>query len=268
LPEKLKQAFSFTFTGKIWNLLTDHEARYLFLELRDEEAHQVSFAACLLSEQRLLWEALSFDEPWWLGMSAADADTLVLHTFEDSQTPEQKSYFAMDVLSRQVIWRGRELQVMDIRYPWLYGFIRHEDEKHYLQVSIEDRTEKQLSPGTLAQQLDRLFAENKYIRRPFHYTEEEAYFETVSSFISTYLNRHALEGCEYLQHQGRIFISYYVEEDKALANYLLVLSAEGELLLHEKLDDHLSRVGLGTFFIAHHYLLFVRHKRELLAYAI
>ncbi|MFP4092432.1 MAG: DUF4905 domain-containing protein, partial [Cyclobacteriaceae bacterium] len=260
--------FSFSFTGKIWNLLTDHDARYLFLELRDEEAHQVSFAACLLSEQRLLWQDLTFSEPWWLGLSAADADVLIFHEFEDTQTPEKKSYFALDVLQQEVCWKSQHLQVIDIRYPWVYGFESVGDETHFRKVSLHGDAEKYLSHKEAHLELRKFSTENKYIRHPFHYTEEDAYFETVSGFILHFLNLNPLKGCEYLEYEGKIFISYYIAEDKALANYLLVLDQEGKPLLHEKMDDQLSQVGLDTFFIAHHHVLFVRHKRELLSYAI
>jgi hypothetical protein len=75
-------------------------------------------------------------------------------------------------------------------------------------------------------------------------------------------------GCEYLDESGLIFISYYMEEDKALANYLLVVDTEGALLLHEKLDDQLSHIGLGTFMLVRDQLIFIKQKRELLSYAI
>jgi hypothetical protein len=249
-------------------MLADHEALHLFLEIRDETAHQVSFSAYALEARKLLWQNQRFEEDWWIGMTAADQDALILHTFEDTENPEKKAFFAVRSSSGEVMWKSGRLQVMDVYQQHIYGFEREEDETLYKGISIETNQEKSLSLDEVAQALKEVSGENKYIRHPFHYTEEEAYFKTVSQFIQQYLNQSPLRACEYLEHHKSIFISYYIEEGKALANYLLVVDEEGELQLHEKLDDQLSQPGLGTFMIIRDQLVFIKRKRELLSYAI
>lgn len=255
-------------SAKIWNLLTDHQARYLYLELRDEEAHQVSFSAYRIVEKQMAWQDLRFDENWWIGMSAADQDLLVLHTFEDTENPEKKAYFAIDSESQQIVWESKSLQVMDIQYPLIYGYERQKDKMLYKYQSVTDATEKSLPQKEALAELQKISVENKYIRHPFHYTENEPYFETVRKFILEYLNQAPIKGCEYLEYQQLIFVSYYIEENKALANYLLVIDQEGALQLHEKLDDQLSQIGWGSFMIIRDQLMFVKRKRELVSYAM
>lgn len=268
MPKKLKLVFSFSSPAKIWNLLTDHEARYLYLELRDEGAHQVSFAAYDITGQKLLWDDLRFEENWWIGMSAADAKLLVLHTFEDSENPEVKSFFAIDNTSQKVIWQNTDFQVMGVSEGCLYGYIRKNETTFYKSLSPETKRQQNLSLEEVEQSLTEISGENKYIRQPFHYTEEDAHFETVSHFVQHFLNIRPVQVCEYLEYRSLILISYYVEEAKALANYLLVVDTEGVLLLHEKLDDQLEHVGMGTFMLIRDQLIFIKKKRELLSYAI
>lgn len=268
MPKKLNFIFSFSSPAKIWNLLADHEARYLYLELRDEEAHQVSFAAYNLHARKLLWDDLQLEEDWWIGMSAADANLLVLHTFDDSDNPEVKSFLVIDNTSRKIVWQDSELQIMDAYQGDLYGFIRKDKTTIYKSVSLEAGRQQNLSLEEVERALADVSVENKYIRHPFHYTEEDTYFKTVSRFVQHYLNRQPKLGCEYLDENGLIFISYYMEEDKALANYLLVVDTEGALLLHEKLDEQLSHIGLGTFMLVRDQLIYIKQKRELLSYAI
>ncbi len=267
MPKKLKSAFSFSSTVKIWKLLTDHEAHYLYLELRDEEAHQVSFAAYDLQARELLWDDLHFEEDWWVSLSVAEGQLLVLHTYEDSDNPEVKSFFAIHNDTKKVVWQDQRLQVLNVYQGKLYGFIKEDTATSYKSISLETNDQHNLSDEETARVLERASAENKYIRHPFHYVEEDAYFGTVSRFVQHYLNQQIKVGCEYLDENGLIFISYYMEEDKALANYLLVLDKEGELLLHEKLDDQLVHIGLGTFMLARNQLIYVKQKRELLSYA-
>ena len=228
----------------------------------------MSFAAYNLQARQLLWKELKLAEEWWAGMSAADGDVLVLHTFDDSENPEVKSFFAINNATQEVIWEGSELQVMEVYQGQLYGFVRKNEVTSYKRVSLETNGEKNLSLKELEHSLQDVFGENKYIRQPFHYSEEDAYFSTVSRFVQHYLNRRPVRSCEYLDAEGLIFISYYIEEDRALANYLLVVDTEGELLLHEKLDDQLSHPGLGTFMIIRDQLIFIKQKKELLSYAI
>ncbi|MDF9800099.1 hypothetical protein OKW21_005362 [Catalinimonas alkaloidigena] len=268
MPKKLISVFSISFSAKIWNLLTDHDAHYLYLELRDEEAHQVSFAAYQLTKKEMVWQDLRFKESWWIGMSVADQDILVLHTFENSDNPDEKSFLAFDVNTQQIIWESENLQVIDVKNRKIYGYEKVEGDTVYKCISLEDEAEKEISKEEAFAALQNFSVENKYIRHPFHYTEEDAYFETVRKFVLEYLNLQPIKGCEYLEHQQFIYISYYIQENKALANYLLVIDKEGTLQLHEKMDDQLSQLGLGTFMIIRNQLMFIKRKRELVSYAI
>src|SRR5690606_26231066 len=71
--------------------------------------------------------------------------------------------------------------------------------------------------------------------KPVQYNEGMEYFETVKTFLADRLNFLAINSLEYLETSSHIIISCYANED-GLANYLLVLSLQGELELKEKLD--------------------------------
>lgn len=266
--KKLTPVISVSFSAKLWNMLTDHDARYLYLELRDEQAHQAHFAAYHLAEKKIAWQDLHFDESWWIGMRAADQEVLVFHTFDDTENPEKKSYFAIRADTREVIWKSDSLQVLDIKNGYIYGYEQQEDDIIYKYQAVESGTEKSLPKEDTLAELQNISVENKYIRHPFHYTEDETYFETVRKFILEYLNQRPIRGCEYLEYQQLIIVSYYIEENKALANYLLVVDEEGALQLHEKMDDQLSQIGWGTFMIIRDQLIFIKRKRELVSYAM
>lgn len=246
-------------------MLADPAARFLFLEIRDEDSHQVSFAAIDLEAERLIWDRVTFEESWWIGATATDGKVLVLHTYQDSQNPEHKSYFAIDVKSRQMVWQSDNFQVLGIKGEWLSGYEKEDDLRQYKQVSIRNHSQKLLS----AEEERRvLAAENKNMHYPFHYTEAQPYFETVKQFIIQYTNTSPLKGCEYLEYKDYILISYYIQENNALANYLIVIDTEGHLVLQETLDHHLTQIGLGTFFIAREKLILIKEKSRLISYAL
>ena len=70
-----------------------------------------------------------------------------------------------------------------------------------------------------------------------------------------------------MEYEDVIIISLYIQQPE-LTNYLLILSNEGELLMKEKLDEHLKGIGLDTFFIFEGCVLFAKNKRELFSYKI
>ncbi len=263
--KKLTHRTIYTFEGNIWNMLTDPEARYLFLEIRHEKQHQVRFAALDLEHEKLLWKDLTFQEPWWVSMSATDGSTLVLHEYQDSQNPERKQYFAIDVATRQTIWQSDTFQVRQVRQGWLLGYDLQGEERRYKLLAVKDDTEKPLPAGEAAHLWT---AENKKIQYPLHYTETQPYFDLIRQFVLRYTDTQPVGGCEYLEYRDIILISYYIRQAKALANYLLMTNKAGDLLLQERLAHHLTHQGWGTFFIAHEKLIIVQEKSQLISYAL
>jgi hypothetical protein len=53
-----------------------------------------------------------------------------------------------------------------------------------------------------------------------------------------------------------------------LANYLIVLTSEGDVLLHEKAAENLKGIGIDTFFLLEGSLFFVKNKCELIRYKL
>jgi peptidoglycan/LPS O-acetylase OafA/YrhL len=97
------------------------------------------------------------------------------------------------------------------------------------------------------------------------YYQETTHFETVKAFLSVKYQISAISVIEYLEYRSLLFISCYVAGID-LANYLLVLNGDGEILLKEKIGGQLKGIGVDTFFILSGYLIFVKNGRELVSY--
>ena len=98
--------------------------------------------------------------------------------------------------------------------------------------------------------------------------EGHAYFETVRTFLQSRFNFEAVVALEYLEDSSLIFISCYTRNEAGLTNELLVLSADGEILLRENLGEQLKGIGQDTFFIYAGSVIFVRNRGELFSYKI
>jgi hypothetical protein len=90
----------------------------------------------------------------------------------------------------------------------------------------------------------------------------------VQTFLQAHFNLKAVVALEYLEEYALIFISCYEQSDLGLTNEFLVLSADGELLLREKLGEQLKGIGQDTFFIYDGSVIFVKNRGELFSYKI
>ncbi len=255
----------YEFEGLIWQVLTNPAADMLIIELRDEAKHQVSFAAIDLSHDQLLWKEITFEERWWIAATATDGKTLVLHTYPEPDNPQHKSYVAIDIPTLNTVWQSDTFQVLKVEDDWLTGYDQTAETSTYKSIHIHRQEEKLL---TVADAADLLKEINKNLYEPFHYPETNPYFATVKQFILQYTNTSPVHGCEYLEYRHLILIGYYLQEAGALANYLLVLDAEGRLHLQERMDQHLQQIGLGTFFVAQDKLILIKEKNQLVSYAL
>ncbi len=195
---------------------------------------QSYFSVLDLTQYQFIWHNVSWEDSWWVGLAAANEDVVILHKYTNHQNPEQKEYWAVDIATHTLVEKAETLaglaKAENLAYPDL--------------------------------------SKNKAGTLPFFYQETHAYFATVKRFVENYTNVTPVKGCEYVEHPRAIAISYYINDRKALANYLLVLDRNGQEVLHERIDEQRPEVGLGTFFIIRNQLIFTKQKSQLLCYAL
>jgi hypothetical protein len=57
-------------------------------------------------------------------------------------------------------------------------------------------------------------------------------------------------------------------QEVGLANYLIVLTADGDVVMNEKAGENLKGIGIDTFFLLEGSLFFVKNKCELVRYKL
>ena len=217
-------------------MIANTTASWLALELRDINTHEVKYVTVSLNQKKLFKQEFFIEYLWWTGISAFQEHKLLLYKFDDSDNPAEKSYYLLDISTGDISGQGEN------------GI----DEK------IDEMTQK----------MAEVKGKNEDIAYPFHYQEAHAYFATVGQFLKQFLHIHAVKGCDYLEHQGAIVISYYIYEEKSLSNYLLVINQKQEVKFHEKIGSQLEGIGADTFFIVKNGLIFIKEKFQLISYAL
>ena len=250
--------FSYVFDGIVWNTLVSSENGVLLLEVRNSEKKQAAFSALDFNTGKFLWRDVIFDEPWWINLGAT-ANSIVLFTlYLETNNPDKKGVFAYHLFDRKIVWWNNDFSLISVSNRQVKGVASKYGTR---TISLDLETGKEVS------NLEEGSKSTAEIIRPHQYLADNEYFSIVKTFLNRKFNLMPVIALEYLEHDSIIFISFYTQEDE-LANYLLILSASGEVLMNEKLDEHLKGIGLDTFFVFSGCVFFVKNKVELVSYKI
>jgi len=259
LAGTLKFNFSHHFDGTVWKTVAVPERHFIFLEIRNGDTFQVTFSALNYQSGQFIWKDWQMQESWWVTLTAANIHTLLLHTFVNRGNPDRRNLIACDIFSQAVRWEAPDFSFHDWDESTIYGYRTNGD---ILPASINIKS-GEASEGAW-QKVPLLV--NEEMLRPVQYAEGTSHFETIQQFIQQRMKQTILQGAEYIEFGNWIIVSVYFRESEGLANYLLVMTQEGEIVLKEKLGEKLEGLGLDTFFILSGCLFFVKNRQELVAY--
>ena len=248
--------FSHHFDGVIWN--TKASDGILVIESRNSQTKQVSFAALDIQKNKFLWKGLKLEEPWWVNLAGIAQGMIFFTLYTDTNNPDKKAILVHRASDGDLVWWNNDFSLSEIFENGLAGV---SDKYGRREIVLDIRTGKPMNRADLK------ILHDKTVVRPQQFVSDHTYFETVKTFFTQNFNLLPTTALEYLEHDSLIFISCYFQEIE-LANYLFILSTDGNLLLKERLDEHLKGIGLDTFFILSGYILFVKDKTELVSYKI
>lgn len=259
MGRSIEHNFSHVFDGTVWNLLASEKHDVLIAEVRNHEKKQVTFSACHCQTGQFLWRDVTFDEPWWINLAGVTGDVVLFTLYLETQNPDRKGVLAYHLTEQKILWWNNDLSLTEVSGAYVRGIA---SKYGHREVVLDAATGQAVDPAQAVQT-----PVSSAIRRPYQYLEENPHFATVKTFLEEKFNLSPVVALEYLEHGSLIFISFYLREEE-LANYLLVLSAEGNVLLKEKLDEQRKGIGLDTFFILSGCVFFVKNTRELDSYKI
>jgi hypothetical protein len=258
VERKLEFNFSHVFNGIVWNSVVSEDGAVLVFEIRDSQQKQVSFSALHVKDNAWLWKDKVSEEPWWVNLNAVSANRILLTMYTETNNPDKKGILVYDLPAFHLNWWNNDFSLTAVSKGFVFGMTSTYGSR---EVILDIQSGKEVKETN---------AEPSYsfsVLRPQLYHDGTEYFKTVQLFLKKKLNLQAIASLEYLENDGLIFISFYTQGE-GLANDLIVLSAMGNIVLHEKMSDHLKGIGWDTFFILSGCVFFVRNKVELVSYKI
>lgn len=251
--------FSHRFPGTIWNTVAVESENRIVLEVRDDVKFQATFSLLDYAKNTFLWKDASMPEQWWISLVAANKSTVLLNRFMNKGgNPDQKSLIAVDATTSAIRWEQESLSFYDWNETEIFGY-RTKDELVPVRVN--------LITGAVTDQSWESQSTAPENPKPVFYAEGTEHFETVKKFVAQ-ADYVIVKGVEYLEFNDWIMISAYTDQSGKLANYLLVFSASGSLVLTVKLGENLAGLGADTFFILSGCLFLVQNKTDLVAYRL
>jgi hypothetical protein len=255
-PELL---FSHVFDGIIWNMLESSANKVLLLELRRPADKTVSFAAYDYGENRFLWRDVTFEEPWWINLSAVAGDMVLFTVYTETNNPDQKSVVAYRLREQSIAWWRNDFSLTAVSGKRVSGFS--------YKTGMKELTLDGDTGAVVVTEKEAAVTQNLVVIRPFQYRAGEEGFETIKAYMAGRFRGDPVLAMDYLEYGLFILISYYVQEPE-LANYLIVLDTEGNEVMQEKAGQNLSGIGVDTFFVLEGSLIFVKNKSEFLRYKL
>jgi hypothetical protein len=275
--KQLRPVWSFDAGALIWRIF--FTSNHLIIgETRNQEEKTTRFFCLDIQSGKPLWQNIGFDEPWWIGIEAIHEKWLVLHGYVRPDMPEHRGMRVVDIDSGEFLWRNDNLSYWFIHDNRLFAH-KYVFEKHICSeleiktgtVLNEQSENLDLLRDLRQQALQKESERHQDVMFPEVYDAHEAE-PHLSAIIQRITGNNALEGwIEYLEHNGRIIVSYYLQKkDKSdaalLNNFLAVYDGKSEkTIFNEIIAEEVRTPSPDSFFVKDDLLLFIKHQTTLLA---
>ncbi|HNP19938.1 MAG TPA: DUF4905 domain-containing protein [Fulvivirga sp.] len=257
MVRNLDLIFSHAFKGKVWSINTDNEGKKLLLEIRDDKIMEASFYIFDL-ENSVLGNKILLDEQWLISPFYVSNSILIFQTYLSEANPDVANYIGWSLKENKEIWWHDQWKNVSIVNDQL--LVKDENNQEPTVFDVSNGQKTTLNRNEIGENILNILS-------PEFYPQKNQYFPTIERFVEQMISENIKVGAEYIEYNEIAFISYYTGQQK-MANNLLVVDQNKEILLHEALGNDLEGIGKDTFFIQHNKLIFVKNKTELLIHQL
>ena len=243
----MEAAFEIEFNGKIWD--SAYEDGIICLETKNTETKKTTFHLLDLKQVDIISSFHSPLDEFFCGLDTYQNKQTIIHGFDQNQ----------NILTKGISIHDLQGEVLFTSPDYLFELATKEvvlvTDKDQQLLKVEKNTPV---PLTNPIELDEVTSNGTIT--PIHYTAEDSHFLTIQTFLAQNFQLNPLKGLDYLEHDGKIIISFYLSVGNALRNIIYVLNPHGELLFEDIQDDKLTGIGISTFFVIENRLYYIKTK--------
>jgi hypothetical protein len=257
--KKLQKHFSYRFSQNIWRVLPDAAAEnnLWVIELRDAAEKKVSFAVIDVAKEELVWQGELAATDWWSSLTAFSNQNIYLHRYRFPEIPEPTDLVAFSGQSGDTLWElphhilvsVLDENTIEVAQKQGDGFV-----KKFVRAATGELmpvSEKSIPGGN-----------GIILVEPVRYRKGNDYFEKLRAFIEETTNGHVASSIDYLESRPYVIFSYYIYEQDKTVQYLLIVTDQNQLVLHEKLSEERDGMGRSTMILKASTLVYLKNNNE------
>ncbi|WP_159470674.1 DUF4905 domain-containing protein [Dyadobacter sp. 3J3] len=255
----MQKLFSHTFSQNIWRILphTDPDRSEWAVELRESSEKNISFAMIDLNVPELSWQVTPEGADWWTSLTAFSGDHIFLHNYRYPDMPQPTDLLAIDSKTGNLLWAlPNYVLVRTLHNDQLEVATFKSDQ---FQKSIFDVKTEILTP--VAEEIN-LPAPEIILKQPVRYKERNVYFDRLASFLTDITGISKPICIDYLDERPYMMFSYYIYEQEKVAQYLLIVTDQKEIVFKEKISEGRDGVGQSTMMLKNKVLVYLKNNNE------
>ncbi|WP_247231322.1 DUF4905 domain-containing protein [Telluribacter sp. SYSU D00476] len=259
----MTEQFSHVFPYAIWRIVPHPSPQRdeWAVELRDTQHKETAFALVDLAAAELRWQVKPEGTDWWTTLTAFAGERVLLHNYRFPDMPEPTDLLAVSTGEGLLSWAvPNHVFVRALDDTYLLIATRQNDSVRYKQCNLHTG---QLLPYQEEEKMDTADQPNYQV--PVRYRPRDVYFSTLSSFLDKTVNVKEPVVVDYLEVNPYIVFSYYIYEKEKIAQYVLIVNRQREVLYHQRLTEGREGVGRDTMFLKGSTLVFLRNNNELVS---
>ncbi|MDX2196820.1 MAG: DUF4905 domain-containing protein [Cytophagales bacterium] len=241
-----------SFEGIVWRIYIDHATKHIIIETRNAATRSASYYGTSLLEPEMYSMRVPFGiDTWWIGIESVNEGVILFHKYDAAQWAQHTGIYAYNYLTNKELWKMTDVAFVSLHATKIITFnIKDPSKMLCLHLHTGDVQAQVSFTGSYTQTA---------LTPQIFYPDDEKY-GIISNYIfkkTQYLPSHEIQ---YLEYNSKIFITYtYKKHDKLYENILL-LSNEGEILLHKTIHTAMWGSGNGSFFIFEQKLIVICEK--------
>ena len=255
----LQKLFSHTFSQNIWRILPhpDPDRNEWAVELRESSEKNISFAIIDLSVPELRWQVTPEGADWWTSLTAFSEGHIFLHNYRYPDLPQPTDLLAISAQTGNLLWALPNyvlVRTLDKDTVEVATFKGEQFQKSFFDI----RTEKF---STVMEEIN-LPAVEIILKQPVRYKERNVYFDRLSSFLTDITGISKPICIDYLDERPYMMFSYYIYEQEKVAQYLLIVTDQKEIVFQEKISEGRDGIGQSTMMLKNKILVYLKNNNE------
>jgi hypothetical protein len=237
------------FNGIIWRIEVDKITDTLFIEIRNNEDRNVSFAALNLKTANVYFEGLITPEKWLTGIEAAFNNVLLLHYYQSETGPAHKGLLAIDTLTGETLWSNYNFAFDHLSVD---GAVIYDTRVQPRKLFLAD-----IRTGVTGSVFDA--SVNKELINNIILPQLTGFDELLIKLTAVQPVGNLVH---YLEYNNFRIVSLHAPKDDRLTQSLFIV--DGVDVIYDDLLNHdIQKIQPEAFMMYNNYLLYIKNKSEL-----